>query len=150
MDPFNVAARDRAAFFSPLHQVAVRSVRMSRSIEIEDRDDFVLIVYSGEFDMQSARETIDRILQACSEKHCSAALLDCRNMTGVVTTLDRFEAATYGQGIKDTVSRMAVVGPPGLVLSGPFFENVARNRGLNLRVFLDMDKAVGWLKGLSW
>ena len=133
MDPFNVAARDRAAFFSPLHQVAVRSVRMSRSIELEEKDDFVLIMYSGEFDMQSAKETIDRILQACSEKHCSTALLDCRNMTGIITTLDRFEAAIYGQVIKDTVSRMAVVGPPGLVLSGPFFENVARNRGLHSR-----------------
>ena len=150
MDPFNVAARDRATFFSPLHSVAVMSVRMSRSIELEDKDDFVLIVYSGEFDMQSAKETIDRILQACSEKHCSTALLDCRNMTEIITTLDRFEAAIYGQVIKDTVSRMAVVGPPGLVLLVHFFENVARNRGLNMRVFLDMDKAVGWLKGLSW
>jgi hypothetical protein len=123
---------------------------MSRSMEIQDKDDFVLIVYSGEFDMRSAHETIDHILQACSEKHCSAALLDCRNMTGKISTFDRYDSAMYGQVIKGTVSRMAIVGPPNLVLSDNFFENVALNRGLNLRVFIDMDKAVGWLKGQSW
>ena len=123
---------------------------MAQTIEIHDKDDFILAVYSGEFDSQSAKETIDRILQACSEKHCSAALLDCRNMTGQITTFDRYDAATYGQVIKGIVTRMAVVGPPAFVLPDSFFENVARNRGLNLRVFIEMDKAVGWLMGQSW
>ena len=55
---------------------------------------------------------------------------------------------TYGQKLRGKIARLAMIGLPETILQDRFVENVAVNRGVNLRLFTGMDEAVAWLEAL--
>jgi hypothetical protein len=118
----------------------------SETVEIHDHKDFLLVVYGGAFSLQAAKRAVDGMIQACAEYDRSLALFDCNRMTGKLSIWDRFQTMVYGQKIKGRVDKLALVGRPDMLLPDRFAETVAVNRGINLKVFTDREKAVEWLK----
>ena len=119
---------------------------MAEVLEIQDKQDYIYASFIGLFELEASKRMIDQITQACSMYDRSAVLLDCRSMTGSLPYLDRYQVAVYGQRMIGKVLRLALVrrqeaGPPDL-----FTEMVARNRGINLKIFADFEEALVWLK----
>ena len=119
---------------------------MSESIVIVDKQDYLLAVYVGEYNIADARVTIDQILRSIHQNGSRTVLLDCRQMTGQLSIWDRYQTAIYGQKMIGKVAKMALVRSQERAGADRFLENVAVNRGINLRLFSDYDEALAWLK----
>jgi hypothetical protein len=119
---------------------------MSATIEIIDKQDYLLAVYVGDFGVQDARLTIDRIVASIPGDGLRPVLLDCRKLTGSLSILDRFQVAVYGRKVIGKVLRLALVRPQERAHADRFTETAGRNRGINIRLFSDMDEAAAWLK----
>jgi len=82
---------------------------------------------------------------ACHEHHRSRVLLDCREMTGNLPMMDRFEVTVYGATKRHQIRRLALLGREEMVLPDNFVENVAVNRGMDVKIFTDFYEAELWL-----
>jgi hypothetical protein len=117
----------------------------SEILEIQDKKDYLLVSFIGEFNLDAGQRTIDRVLEACIQYNLSKVLLDCRRMTGPLSITDRFLVVDYGQVMLGKVLAMVIVGRPDQILPNRFEETVAMNRGINLRVFDDIELAIEYL-----
>ena len=114
-------------------------------LNIADRGSFLLVEFFGKFSVEAGRQCIDRMVEASVKHGRPKVLLDCRRMTGVMQVLDRFEVAEYGAATCYQLHQVALLGNKDMVLPDKFVENVAVNRGMNLKIFTDFDEAVLWL-----
>jgi hypothetical protein len=115
-------------------------------LEIHDRGNHILIDFFGEFSREAGKRCFDSMVEACDEFGRSTVLLDCRKMTGQPGILDRFLVMEYGQITHRTISRLALVSRQENILPDRFEEHVAVNRGVNLRIFTDIEAALAWLR----
>jgi hypothetical protein len=118
---------------------------MQEVLSISDRGTFILVDFFGEFNVEAGKQCVDRMTEACQEYGRSRVLLDCRKMTGEMPIFSRFQVAEYGASKRYTIAQMALVVRPEIVLPDNFVENVAVNRGMNMKLFTDIDKAEAWL-----
>ena len=123
---------------------------MSEVLDIHKKHDYILVGFIGEFNLEAGKRTVDSMIEACFEHDLFAVLLDCRSMTGNLSIMDRYRLVVYGQRMLGKVNRVALVGRQEAVLPDRFAETVAVNRGINLKVFIDMDQAVDWLKAQAF
>ena len=114
-------------------------------LEINNHPDYIRINFIGTFSMEAARQTVDTILETCTSKGQLAVVLDCSSMTGKLSIMDRYRVILYGQKLIGKVSRLALVADIKMVFPDRFAEMVAQNRGINLKVFSDIEGAVHWI-----
>ena len=119
---------------------------MIEGLRMIHEEAYIRFDYSGEFSEVMGKRCIDAMVEACSQVQISKALLDCRNMTGEIGIYDSFSVAEYGVKMIRIISKIALVGREDQMLSDNFVENVAVNRGVNLKIFTDGDEAIDWLK----
>ena len=119
---------------------------MIKDLKIIQREDYILFDFRGEFSQEAGKQCIDAMVEACSQSQISNALLDCRNMAGEIQILESFMVAKYGVQMIGVITRFALVGREDQMFPDNFVENVAVNRGINLKLFTDVEKAIDWLK----
>ena len=119
---------------------------MNKDLRIIQREGYVLFDFAGEFNLEAGKQCIDAMVEACSQSKISRALLDCRNMTGEIEIMESFMVAKYGVKMIGSISKCALVGREDQMFPDNFVENVAVNRGINLKLFTDVEKAVDWLE----
>lgn len=119
---------------------------MAEDLEIQDKQAYLNVNFTGKFGLDASKRVIDSIIQACSTSDRSAVLLDVRSMTGSLPLLDRYQVVVYGQKMIGKVSKIALVRRQEAAAPDLFTEMVARNRGINLKLFTDIKLAVAWLK----
>jgi hypothetical protein len=92
-------------------------------------------------------------IKAIQEHPSSKVLIDANNVEGQLSTLDRYEGASFlsEHHISGPVriTAIAIAGQEPLIDPDRFGETVARNRGVNGRVFTDLDEAVAWLTSVA-
>jgi len=115
---------------------------------IEQTPEWLLVHARGVFDLAWFKQLIhDAIAMAQTAlPPPRAMLLDLREITGGrIRDMDRYDLAVLAA--RDSVGApIALVATEALVDPRRFGEVVARNRGLNVRVFTDMDEATAWLR----
>ena len=119
---------------------------MVEGLRIIQKEDYVRFDYTGDFSEVAGKQCIDAMVEACSQLQLSKALLDCRKMTGEIQLLESFMVAKYGGKMRGSLSKTALVGREDQMLPDNFVENVAVNRGVNLKIFTDVEEAINWLK----
>ena len=119
---------------------------MPEQTEIVDKQDYVLATYIGEFSLGGAKKIVDQIFQFIPANSYRSVLLDCRQLTGPLSVMDRFWLAIHGQKLIGRVTRIALVRPAFRADADRFAETAAVNRGINMRLFSDFDEAVRWAK----
>ena len=119
---------------------------MIEGLSIIQEEAYIRFDYTGEFSIVMGKQCIDAMVEACSQTQISKALLDCRNMTGEINIFSSFMVAEYGVKMIGIISKTALVAREDQMLSDNFVENVAVNRGVNLKLFTDADEAIDWLK----
>ena len=118
---------------------------MVKDLRIIQKKAYIHFDFTGEFSQETGKQCIDAMVEVCSRSQISKALLDCRNMTGEIQVLESFMVARYGVQMIGSISKFALVGREDQMFPDNFVENVAVNRGINLKLFTDVEKAIGWL-----
>ena len=123
---------------------------MTLTIKIEYKNDILFVKVLGEFTEDSAISTFDELLENAKECRAKKALVDCRR--DKVSNQDFMTTFFYSQEIakrqieKLTFLKLAYLfhpeDNPDLRLFG---ETVAKNRGVNGKVFFDYDDSINWL-----
>ena len=120
---------------------------MSDNVEITRKEGYLHVTVSGVFSVALAKQSVDMLAATCSKEDCYTVLFDCRPITGEMRVFDRYTIGQYGAEILPHTIKIAMLGRKDQVSPDDFFENVAVNRGMILKVFSDEKKAIEWLKG---
>ena len=128
-----------------------RKSTKSTEFQIDVKQNYIYVTLSGILFSNTDREYIDHVLSACIEHEQNKILYDVRSLKGHLSTWDRFNIAVYftrksRQHPKTRNVQIAVVGFPPIIDPNRFGETVAINRGLNVNVTDDIEKALNWLK----
>ncbi|MDM7926783.1 MAG: hypothetical protein QUS35_12275 [bacterium] len=78
---------------------------------------------------------------------CTKVICDETELVYSLNLVDTYELAEFISAHAPGVGRAAVVCNPGQIQDASFWENVAVNRGLQVRVFPDLNSAETWMEG---
>ena len=126
---------------------------MSMNMNVTPRKQFLHICVTGDFSLAEANDCVVEMFEALADHGVQKVLVDCRELKGDPTTLERFLHATFAVQEMDRFSSMGVfrgtrfayVGVKPLIDKHHFGEKVATNRGLNVKVTLSTHDALQWL-----
>ena len=127
---------------------------MTMTVKIFPRPKVLLVVSAGEFSLDESTRTFVDIISAIEKYRSEKVLFDGREIVGDPTIVERFyygefAAANVAQLIMldrvDAQPQFAYVLHEPVLDPRRFGEIVAVNRGMNVKAFDDMDKAVKWL-----
>jgi hypothetical protein len=119
---------------------------MPQRIQIEPKEGHLHVEVSGVFDQARAKEFIRQILNACQGHELRKILVDIRKIKGQIPNLARFKLAEFLTAEETVLVQMAVFKSEGQVPDDRFFENVAVNRGVMVKVSNDLKEVVKWLE----
>ena len=119
-------------------------------IEITVEEDFLLISARGNYSLSNANNLIKLAIDNGLSHNKSKILIDITDITGSIPLFNRFQFSEFlfnyiRKHALGKVNRIAVVGKEPIVDKERFGEIVAKNRGVNVRVFTDMSQASTWM-----
>ena len=126
---------------------------MSMSINTRLEAGFLRVEVSGEFSLEEAKRTFLEMMEAAAKCDARKLLVDGCQVVGEPKTMERFY---YGEFAARSVANFADRGRPYIpqfayllrepVLDpGRFGERVARNRGMYVKMFDQLEEALAWL-----
>jgi hypothetical protein len=86
------------------------------------------------------------VLGLCLESGCLGILCDERSLEYRVGILDLHELAEYAAEVVPRTLAVAIVPNAAGIEDAMFYENVAVNRGIQVKAFTDVDQARHWLE----
>jgi hypothetical protein len=127
---------------------------MALELKIETRPDYLLMTYKGLYVQTLAHEFTDQVLEACVRHRPAKVLIDFREVTGVLTTMERFAGVSIAvtkyltARLSGTIRacRFVMIAQPPLMDPQRFEETVALNRGLNFRIFSKIEDGIAWFE----
>jgi hypothetical protein len=118
----------------------------SSDIEVIPHQGYCEVRFLGAHTAARLKKQMELSVAACGEKKKTRLLADIRPLTGFTpTTQERYEFGRYAAEICRNLVRVSVVGTADQLDPEQFAVRVARNRGLQIRVFTDAKAAVEWL-----
>jgi hypothetical protein len=121
-------------------------------IHVEQKAGYLLIAVTGTCDLESARDAARRSIGLFESRKQSKGLVDCRTVSGTLSTVERYDLAVYLAELHARYAvehgaplQIACVGSEPLIDPSRFGETVALNRGAQLKVTTDMGEAQAWL-----
>lgn len=121
---------------------------MSYDLTIEEQPSYLHAKVSGTHNAENAHRFLMDVHEAWVQRNSSAVLLEmklCGPSLGVLSIFNIIsERAPYAYGLKQIayVDACSEHDPE----QARFAETVARNRGVNVRLFQTVDEAAGWLR----
>jgi hypothetical protein len=111
-------------------------------------EDGILIVVSSGFDknLEETKSFNQKVLHEAKRLDCRKVLSDERNL---VYNLSLFETHQLGQNLANNIEfieQIAVVVDKNQHETAVFWENVTYNRGVESKVFLNVESAMNWLR----
>lgn len=124
---------------------------MSITYESEIKESLLIITASGRD--ENVQQVIDyglSIIHLAIENEATHILCDERNLEYALGTFDTYDAAKQIAMYVPRVARVAIVCRPEFLSDGKFWETVAVNRGLQVRIDTDIARCKAWLcEGLN-
>jgi hypothetical protein len=107
----------------------------------------VFVVESGTLDFSTSYRALASAVEAAKAAATTCLLIDVRDadLTNYYSYIVRHAEAAGEFGL-DSRFRIAVLGQAGAADVLSFIETVARNRGLKVRSFLEVEPALDWLR----
>lgn len=119
---------------------------MSITYLSEVKDDILIITANGKDEhAEMVIEYGRSVIQLVIESGVRRVLCDERNIEYNLGIIDTFEAARQVAEHAPKVGRIAIVCRPEFMKTGKFWETVAVNRGLHVRMYTDIELARAWL-----
>jgi len=109
---------------------------------------------AGDFSLEEAKRTFLEMLEAVARHRVEKVLFDGGKLTGNPTTMERFyygafaanSVARFGDRGVSPVTQFAYVLREPILDPQRFGETVAVNRGMFIKVFDNLEDALGWLQ----
>lgn len=112
--------------------------------KIEQRDGYIYVEYDEEYSIEVFVSTSKQVFDLCQKENYKKVLVNVTNMPGKVRTFQRFEIGVQGSLIFRNLIKVAVLYRKEEI--DWFAETVSKNRGLNAKIFSEMNEATEWLK----
>ena len=119
---------------------------MSISYQIENQEKYLKVLTSGKDD--SLEEVIAyamEVVNAAIQFNCRKILCDERELEYSISVIDTYQLAEIASQYAFTLTKIAIVCDTKFLESGKFYETVASNRGLCVRVTSNYEDAIEWL-----
>jgi len=120
---------------------------MAIHYQTEVHGNLLKVITTGED--ESLEEVMDyahTIINEAVKAGIIKVLCDERNLIWKLSTFDTFQLAEDTSMLAPKVAKIAIVCNAKYVEEGRFYETVATNRGLTIRVLSDIDEAERWLE----
>ncbi len=98
---------------------------------------------TGHQDLEVLQQLVHDIVDQCMATTCRHVLVDARESTGAMNTVDKYELGMTAASFSMSGIKVACVDMGER--TDYFFETVAVNRGVSVRIFTDYDEAQAWL-----
>lgn len=121
---------------------------MAFRLTILERPGYLHFKVTGVNSAKAVREYLQQIHDACVERECSTALVEEHLDGPNLNTLQMFQLANEGSVRSRTIVRKVAyvdTNPEHPFEDTKFVENVAVNRGMNVRAFRTVAEAEAWL-----
>ena len=124
------------------------AVYMSYKLEIKEEPRYLHANIKGKRTTENIKEVTKEILESCIKNQYSKILIDTREFSERISnTMKIFDLASQELPdiIQKKIKKVAIVDLDGFEEDKRFFETVALNRGHNVKIFADLNKAQEWL-----
>lgn len=121
---------------------------MSIQIDIELKRDWLLARFMGTGDVEQLTGHYPKIANECVAAKAKRLLVDFTQVQLPVSTLDRFDMGQRAVIFAELGIKIAAVATKDQIDPERFGELVAKNRGVNIRAFIDMRAAEEWLMAI--
>jgi hypothetical protein len=118
---------------------------MTINSKISIFDKYIYVDYSGEYDNQSANDSIDEVVKLCKSKKYTKVLFDFRRITGDVSTFERFKMSEHLISSKPAKIRFACIATEQQTLPVKIGEIFARAAGVDIKITENEASAFKWL-----
>lgn len=120
---------------------------MELSIELDRKKNFLIVNVKGEYRRpDDGFEAQQFVIDSYSEYGCRKVLLDLTQAKVIPGTLPTFRTANPNPDVARELRKFTFAAVyPEVTADERFFENAAVNRGLRVRVFDQLEKAIEWL-----
>jgi hypothetical protein len=126
---------------------------MARDLKCEMQGGVLVARVSGDFALDQSCNTFLEILKAMDIYKADKVLVDCLQVRGAPSTMERFSYAKFGsdelwklllaKNLEEV--QLAYVGTDPLMDKDHFGQTVATNRGVNVKTFDNVAAAISWL-----
>jgi len=107
---------------------------------------YLRVQLSGTWNIDEFPSHVASMAKECQERKQSPLLIDFTFLKwDRVSTLERYRMGQTAELLDGKAARVSVLARPDQIDPGRFAEQVARNRGANVKVFIDPEKAQRWL-----
>ena len=114
--------------------------------QYEDAPRFLLVRATGAYALKELLAVLEERGATAQSRGARGILLDLAVVTGYVPDLDRYDLGKEAAALLAHIERLAIVRRADLRYTSFAFD-VARNRGLDARGFVDAKEAETWLVG---
>jgi hypothetical protein len=118
---------------------------MGLDITITEKSGCLFIRAAGHYSLENMKDLFATIVSKSEERGYNHVLLNTNAVAGSIPELDRFLLGEHAASLWRPKLKMAIVSQPENI--NKFAENVAVNRGANLQILDDDEKALEWLIG---
>ena len=121
---------------------------MSYELKVEERGEVLWVAATGTRSLETVLAMSKDIMKACAERGFSKVATDVRQLSGKLSAVDSFEVvARHFRAMQNrrVVTQAAIVDLKEFEARHQFFENLAINRGFNIRIFSQPEQALAWL-----
>ena len=127
---------------------------MGMDVDIRLEDGFLNVRVAGRFSLEEANDGLVQMFGAVARYRTTRVLVDCRELQGSITTMENFDHVNFAAEMIEKFSqrgvsratRFAYVTVGAFYDPDKFAETVAVNRGLEVRIFDNIDDALQWLE----
>lgn len=113
--------------------------------EITVSEHFLIARGKGYFEPNLALELFQQVVIASQKHRRPCVMIDFVNIEGDISVLTLYEMGVKVAQLATGISHLALVERPERILPDRFWQNVARNRGLNVLVCASEAEAVAFL-----
>ena len=120
---------------------------MPDQLTINEELGIIEVYSSGEITVEEAEQTVKKSLRIFKERNIDKVLVDATSLTKLPGTVEIFQ---FLSSSPPELTQALVISKDSFsedLLS--FGENVAVNRGKNVKLFFDREEALSWLKSLD-
>ena len=121
---------------------------MKYKIHYDKENDCLIGKFTGALDKETVRKYGENAAKLSLKHICKQLISDISGVQIELSTIELFELPSLMElaGIDRTWKRVVLIGSDESGADPHFFENVALNRGYNVKVCTDFDEAINWLK----
>jgi len=118
---------------------------MGIELDIEKKDGYIYATYKGEYKGELETLHLNNLLDACKKHSCSKVLVEIVECSLSVSELDRYLFA------KEVAKFFCMPNPVNIAFFvkpdqyDEFVETMARNRGVDCKIFTNKTEAINWL-----